>query len=294
MALAGITFRPTVGPIDADRQYGLWQRATAGLPLAWSSSLANARSLAARAAEHPGARIYAERDGELVGYIGTHPPFDWGEIGLASPFGFPWTFPRDDGLAAELYSRMLEAIPRVYAAEPPQYLIQRFRSTWSEQLGFVATRGWTERFRKGIWARRSGDDGNPIAGKLRILEAGTSGFAALSAHADHDTALTSRPSASTLGERAESGWFSPERCWRAEGLGAFSIDVRGDWAEVQLFHAHEGRVAELLSLLDVAARAHGANAVYFILGDAETARIEQLKGAGFSMIDADVYVALGL
>jgi hypothetical protein len=293
MTLAGVTFRGTAGPIDADRQYTLWLRATESLPLAWSSSLANARALAARAAAHPGSRIYAEKDAEMVGYIGTHPPFDWGDMGPTAPFGFPWTWPRNDELAIELYTRMLEAVPRAYSRDKPRTLIQRFRSTWSEHLAFVSARGWTERFRKGIWARRAGPDGLAESHRLRPIGLDSAAFSRLSMYADHDPALSSRPSATTLSERAASGWFSPERCWEAVGLGAFSLDVRGDWAEVQLFHSHEARVHELLALADVAAKAHGANALYFILGEGER-RIEQLKAGGFALIDADIYMGLAI
>lgn len=295
MTLGGVTFRGCVGPIDADRQYLLWLHATAKLPLAWSSSLTNARALAFRAAQHHGSRIYAERDGQLVGYIGTHPPFDSGDMGLTAPFGYPWTFPHNPALAAELYTRMLESLPLAYKDDKPRAIIQRFRSTWTEQLSFVAARGWTERFRKGIWARRIMTPAAADTSRVQPVTPGDpSVLERLSGYADHDTVLSSRPSVSTLTERAASGWFSLERCWEVENIGAFSFDVRGDWAEVQLFHARDSHAAEMLALLDAAAQAHGATGVYFILGDGEAARIEQLKRAGFSLIDADLYMALNL
>jgi hypothetical protein len=43
--------------------------------------------------------------------------------------------------------------------------------------------------------------------------------------------------------------------------------------------------------MDIAARAHGAEGVYFILSESDTARRRQLEDAGFAMTDADVYVA---
>ncbi len=289
MTLAGVTFRETIGPIDADRQYTLWRRATEGLPLAWSSSLANARALAARAARFPGSRLYAERNAELVGYIGTHPPFDWGEMGVTAPFGHPWTWPRDEALAGELYTRMLEAVPRVYAVEKPRMLLQRFRSTWSEQLAFMEARGWTERFRKGIWARRAGSEADGGAGRLIPLGADPHAFAKLSAYADTDATLVSRPSASTISEQAASGWFSPERCWEAEGLGAFSLDIRGDWSSST--RATGAPASSWPSWMSPPALTALTPCVLHP-GDGETARITQLRNAGFALIDADIYVGL--
>lgn len=294
-----VTFRASVGPIDADFQYTLWRRATDHLPLAWPSSLANARSLAAHAARYPGARIYAENpDGDLVGYIGTHPPFESPEMGVAVPFGFPWTWPRNDALAADLYDRMLAAVTRIYAAESPQTLIQRFRSTWTEQHAFIRARGWTERFRKPILSRPIAPGRRPGADRIRPLgplefhpDALHAAFARLSDHADADSLLASRPSASTLAERAAAGWFSIERCWEVEGRGAFALDIRNGWAEVEVFHAHTDHAPELLNLMDIVARAHGAHGVYFILSESDTARRRQLEDAGYAMTDADVYVA---
>jgi hypothetical protein len=296
MTFSSVTFRESVGAIDADRQYSLWLRATTGLPLAWPSSLANARSLAARAAQHPGSRLYAEdQNGDLIGYIGTHPPFDWGDMGLTVPFGFPWTWPRNGALAAELYKRMHAAVTQVYAADPPRTLIQRFRSTWTEQHTFVRARGWTERFRKPILTRRIALRKRDGAPRLRALSSsGTPDYACLSAHADTDPLLASRPSASTLSERAAAGWFSMERCWEVEGLGAFALDIRDGWAEVEVFYAHPDHAAELLDLMDIAARAHGAEGLYFILAETEAGRRGQLESAGFTATDADVYVGLTL
>lgn len=296
MTSSAVTFRSSVGPIDADRQYSLWLRATSSLPLAWPSSLANARALAAHAASFPGARIYAEAaDGSLIGYIGTHPPFDSAEMGVTVPFGFPWTWPHNPSLAIDLYDRMRAAVATVYAAERPRTLLQRFRSSWSEQHAFVRERGWTERFRKPILSRLIPRSPAKGADRVRPLAAGSNAeYARLSSYADMDSTLSSRPSASTLAERAASGWFTMDRCWEVEGVGAFALDVRNGWAEVELFHAAPDRVAELLGLMDIAARAHGADGVYFILSDTDKERRRQLEEAGYAATDADVYVGLTL
>ena len=143
MSIAGITFRPSRDALDADRQYRLWHQATEGLPFAWSSSLANgkARFYATEASRVSGSRIYAENEaGELVGYIGTTVPFEWAGLGRVSPTGFPWTHPHNPELEQELYKRMIEAIPEVYASEPPQLLLQRFRQSWKRQHNFMNDR----------------------------------------------------------------------------------------------------------------------------------------------------------
>jgi hypothetical protein len=190
---------------------------------------------------------------------------------------------------------MRDAVPHLYAAHQPRTLIQRFRSSWSDQHRFMRERGWTERFRKPILSRLIAPRARRGAERLRPLSAAGSGaLARLSAYADTDAALTARPSASTLAERADAGWFSLERCWEVEGLGAFALDVRNGWAEVEVFHAATDRAGELLDLLDIAARAHGADGVYFILAESEVARRRQLEAAGYAATDADVYVALSI
>lgn len=293
MGLEHLKFRGMESALDADRQYCLWLRATQELPLAWGSSLRNARSMAARAEAFPGSRIYAEnRQGDLVGYIGTHPPFEWGELGSAAPFGFPWTWPRDEGLEVELYDRMVSAIPLAYGQYRPRAFIQRFRTGWERQLGFMAARGWTERFRNPIWSRAIPNGHREGAGGLRLL--GADGLEVLAAHADHDVAETSRPSVSSLGEREAAGWFTMERCWESPGAGAFAFTVRNGVAEVELFYAREERVGEVLLMLQSAASAHGATRVYFTLGEAAKRRMDQLAGSGFAQTDADVYMALTL
>jgi hypothetical protein len=117
-----LTFRPYTGPKDLDHQYRIWTAATEGLPFAWRSTETNVRYISSHAPKFPGSRLFAERDGpggEVVGYIGTHDPFQWKTLGMAVPFGFPWTWPRDGALERELYDRMFASTPSVYAGTLP-------------------------------------------------------------------------------------------------------------------------------------------------------------------------------
>src|SRR4051794_9912990 len=70
--MTGITFRPYRSPEDLDHQYRLWTAATEGLPFAWRSNPVNVRHISQHAPKYPGSRLFAERDGQVVGYIGTH------------------------------------------------------------------------------------------------------------------------------------------------------------------------------------------------------------------------------
>lgn len=109
------------GADDAHRQYELWLSATAELPRAWRSCLRNVEHQLEQAKQFPRCRLYAERaDGSLLGYIGTHPPFEWvasqhgppaRSLGWAIPFGFPWTHPLDEALEVALYNEMIRITP---------------------------------------------------------------------------------------------------------------------------------------------------------------------------------------
>lgn len=288
--MAPTVFRPYSGPADAQRQYDLWLRATEGLPYAWRSNLTNVRALSRHAPEHPGARLFAERDGEVVGYIGTHAPFQWKDLGMAVPFGFPWTWPRDEAIERELYDRMLEATPGVYAGQKIDFYIQRFRRSWKHHHALLAARGWREAWADPILARPIALPGAAPAGLRPIAESDLAALARIAA-AD-PTGHKEPPDEAALRQRFAVGWQEWEHAWLLPGAGGFAIEVREPWAEVKMFHAAPGRLALLLAVMDAKAADQGAGEVYFTLRPGSERRHAPLEEQGFRHADDDIFVTL--
>jgi hypothetical protein len=284
-------FRHYEGPEDADRQYELWLRATADLPRAWPSSRTNVRSLTKPAEVHPKARIYAERlDGTLAGYIGSHPPFDWPPLGSAIPFGFPWTYPIDEGLEKELYDRMLRATSEAYAGEKMDVYVQRFRESWTRQIEFLLARGWKHRWRFPILARPvSAFAASPVS----TIRATTSeDLPTICALGEADPDAKDKYDPVTLQKQFDEGWMPGDSTWLVEGTGAFVLDVRKPWAEVKLCYAEQktGVMDALLEAIAKKAGELGAEEFYFTLDEQEISRMHALRERGFAEVDAGVYL----
>ena len=135
-----LSFRNFISPEDLDHQYRIWTAATEGLPLPGAPPTPTSATTAL-SAEVPWGRLLAERGGQVVGYIGTHDPFQWKNLGMAVLFGFPWTWPQDGALERELYDRMLGATPGVYVGQKVDLYIQRFRRSWTHHHTFFRERG---------------------------------------------------------------------------------------------------------------------------------------------------------
>ncbi len=252
--------------------------------------MANARFYAAEASRFSGSRLYAENEaGELLGYMGTAVPFEWAGLGRVSPTGFPWTQPHNPELEQELYKRMIAAIPEVYAAEPPQLLLQRFRQSWKRQHAFMNDQGWIYRWREPILAR--GLSTTQPSGKIRVFNADL--LPEVVEVAAQDAAITERQTVATIQNRFLTGWWTPEMTWLTDH-GAFSFQVRGEWAEVKFFAAAPRREEGVLAWMSQAARAHGATGLYFTFNRSRAGEIERAEKMGFAEKDADVYVGLEL
>jgi hypothetical protein len=287
--MSAVTFRPYRSPEDLDHQYRLWTAATEGLPFAWRSNPTNVRHISAHAAKFPGARLFAERGGQVVGYIGTHDPFQWKDFGMAVPFGFPWTSPRDEALERELYDRMLEATPGVYAGQKIDFYIQRFRRSWKHQHDFLRERGWREAWPDPIMSRPvSARAGAPKFEKL--TEAHIDELVPLAA-AD-PTALKPAPDAKALRARFTDGWCEWESAWIVRGAGMVAIEVRKPWAEVKTFYATPAGFEQVVAVADAQASALGARELYFTIRPGGEARKPVVEKLGFRHVDDDVFVRL--
>jgi hypothetical protein len=248
-----------------------------------------------QAERHAGARLYAERDGCLVGYIGTHPPVRWDTGEWLIPFGFPWTHPVDPALEAELYDRMLTATPSVYARETRAAgYVQRFRGSWARQLQFIGDRGWKLRWRNPILARRvvTGDRHAEVAPRLVTVD----DLPAVCAIAAADLRAVEVPNVAALQQRLAGGWLELESLWHVPGLGVFEMEVRPPWGEVRLFYSTPEADASdgLWDALDGVARLWGASETYLALEERESARRQQLTARGFEDVDAGVYLVCEL
>jgi hypothetical protein len=287
-----LTFRPYTGPKDLDHQYRIWTAATEGLPFAWRSTETNVRYISSHAPKFPGSRLFAERDGpggEVVGYIGTHDPFQWKTLGMAVPFGFPWTWPRDGALERELYDRMFASTPSVYAGQKIDFYIQRFRRSWTHHHAFLSERGWRE-----AWA-------DPILTRPVGKTTGTPKFEKLTdAHVDEvvklaaadPTALKPAPDANGIRARFTDGWCEWDSAWIIPGAGAVAIEVRkpGGYAEIKTFYATPAGFADVVALADAQAAAMGARELYFTIRPGGEARKGPVEKLGFKHVDDDVFV----
>lgn len=293
--MCAIRIRPYREPADADRQYELWLRATAGLPYAWRSNRTNARHITRVAEEFPEARLYAEdSSGRLVGYIGTHPPVDW-EPGLSLiPFGFPWTDPQDPDLERDLYERMLAATPKLYPdhARAAGY-VQRFRASWHHQISFLMERGWRERWRYPLLALPCGEPTEPEPPLVRVTDDDLPAVVAL---ASNDPHLGEPMDVDSLRRRFDGGWLEQQSLWLVPQVGAFELEVRGRWGEVRLLVADPRPAAfeTVCGALRAVACRQGATELYVTVEDGETGRRQQLEQHGFRVVDAGVYLMLDL
>jgi hypothetical protein len=282
-----LSFRNFIGPEDLDHQYRIWTAATEGLPFAWRSTDTYVRHNGAHAPKFPGARLFAERGGQVVGYIGTHDPIQWQTLGMAVLFGFPWTWPQDGALERELYDRMLAATPGVYAGQKIDLYIQRFRRSWTHHHTFFRERGWREALAWPIMTRPlAGRAGTPKAEKL--TDAHVDEVVELAA--SDPTSIKPNPDAKAVRARFNNGWTEWEGAGIVKGAGAFAIEVRKPWAEVKMFYATPAEFKRVVDAVDGAAAALGARELYFTIptgGEARKAAVEKL---GFKHVDDDVVV----
>ncbi len=278
---------------DCKRQYEFWLRATQDLPYAWASNLRNVRYLMKEMDKYPKARIYAEDEsGELVGYIGTHPPFDFGDGVRVVPFGYPWTFPRDETLAAALYDQMLESTPNCYGGMRFDLYLQRFRRSWKDEITFMEARGWREKWSYPILAQEiPGVEGCPLP---RLMKVTACDLRQVESLAKRDELIDDAPSSNLLHDKLQAGWLSWDAIWILPWDGAFSFEVRDRVAEVKLFVVSGGvRAAENLMRGTYAmARQAGVSTLSFTLSGYNAKRREQFEELGFIHVDDEVFLEL--
>lgn len=281
---------------DARLQYELWLRATQSLPRAWRSCLQNVQYQLRHGAKYPRCRLYAERpDGTLLGYIGTHPPFEWHAaqhgpptepLGWAIPFGFPWTAPFDATLQDTLYDEMIRLTPEVYRDSPRDIYIQRFRASWSEHLAFLEQRGWRRHARIPLLGREISSAGSPPTELTPVTRADLPLVAAL---CETDDTAEDKPSMEQLQQRLDGGWITGDAFWRWLDQGAFALECRGPWAAVTFFCARSAEWDQTLNLATAQASALGAREIYFTAESHQRRLSEALRRQGFDEVDAGVY-----
>lgn len=295
--MADYTIRPFRGPQDASPQYELWLRATEDLPRAWRSSLRNVDYLLKQGTKYPRCRLYAERaDGTLLGYVGTHPPFDWEAethgppneaLGWAIPFGYPWTDPLDEKLAAALYDEMIAAIPEMYADLQRDVYIQRFRESWTYPIDFLKQRGWRLYKRLPLIGREIGDVGPPPADLSLVTREDLPLISTLSAA---DKTSGAPLSSEALEQHYDGGWIAADTFWRLGERGAFALEQRGRWAAVTVLFAPPDAWDETLKAAAAQSAVLGAAEVYFTIDPHQDAeRLAVLEKRGFAEVDAGVY-----
>ncbi len=294
--MAAYRIREFRGLEDARAQYRLWLRATEALPRAWRSSLRNAEHQLAQAERFPKSRLYAERpDGTLLGYIGTHPPFEWvasqhgppaDTLGWAIPFGFPWTYPLNAALQAELYEAMIRLTPEVYSEFACDIYIQRFRESWSHHLTFLEQRGWKRYQRLPLLGRGLGNPDKPPHELVGVVRDDLELASALS---QADKTATDKFPTEELQQRYDAGWIACDTFWRLGERGAFALEHRGRWAGVTFFSARPDAWDETLRAAAAQSAALGASEMYFTIEASEQRRREALEIAGFREVDAGVY-----
>jgi len=284
------------GKQDARQQYDLWLDATADLPRAWRSCLRNVEHQLEQAKQFPKCRLYAESPGgELLGYIGTHLPFERlasqhgppaESLGWAIPFGYPWTHPHDPALAANLYDEMILTIPQEYADFKRDIYIQRFRESWSRQLSFLEERGWRRHLRVPLLGRNVEGAGD-LPTQLSVVT--RNDLKLVSELASEDLTAASKPTAEDLQQRYDGGWIVSDTFWRLGERGAFAIEQRGPWAAVTLLFARPDAWDETVQAVAAQARGLGVEEIYFTIDAHETRRREALEKLGFHETDAGVY-----
>lgn len=290
------TVREFRAPQDARPQYELWLRATASLPRAWRSCLRNVEHQLRNGRQYPGCRLYAEGpDGTLLGYIGTHPPFEWvasqhgppaQSLGWAIPFGFPWTDPFDESLEAALYDRMIESTPRVYHEFQRDIYIQRFRESWTRHLAFLEQRGWRRHARLPLLGREVSDRGAPPDELVAVTR---DDLPLISTLSQEDVTAEEKYSAQGLQQRYDDGWIVSDTFYRLGERGAFALEQRGPWAAVTQLFARPKDWADTLRAAATQAGALGARELYFTIESGESRRRPELERHGFHAVDAGVY-----
>jgi len=285
--------RPYLGQRDLDNQYALWLKATEDLPYAWRSNATNARCVSQHAAAYPRARWYAERDGRLVGYIGTHPPVKWDTGEWLMPFGFPWTCPHDVGLEQALYDQMISVAPELYPDSPRATgYVQRFRSSWQHHLDFLKERGWEQRWVVPLLGHAVVRDEEAARGACPLND----DIALLAKIAADDPYEAEERTIDSLKRSFAGGWLEPQSTWIVDGLGAFEMEVRRPWSEVRLLLTLP--VAETSDLfwraLSAKAAEAGAGEVYVTVDGKQTARRAQLERRGFRVVEMGVYPVLAV
>ncbi len=294
--MADYVIRESLGIEDARPQYELWLRATADLSRAWRSCIRNVEHQLRHVAEYPKCRLYAERsDGTLLGYIGTHPPFEWiasqhgppaESLGWAIPFGFPWTYPVDEQLEIALYEEMIRATPQIYSQFQRTIYIQRFRESWPRQIAFLTRRNWKLHDRLPLIGRTI-DDPGAAPKELTPIRREDLALVSELCHAD-DTAVDEFSTAE-LQEKYDGGWIVHDTFWRLGDRGTFALEQRGPWAAVTVLFARPEAWMETLRAAAATAHALGANEIYFTIDSNEARRREVLERQGFSEVDAGVY-----
>jgi hypothetical protein len=282
------TFRNYRDERDLEAQYTLWLRATESLPFAWKSTEANVRHISQHVSRFPGARLFAERGGKIVGYIGTHDPFQWKNLGSAVPFGFPWTVPEDPSVERALYDRMLAATPGVYAGERIDFYIQRFRASWARHHAFLRERGWREAWRDPILSKPCLP--GPTRASRALTPVDTDALVELAAK---DPCLPEpKPTAAAIAQRFRDGWQEMDSAFIVAGAGAFAFEVRKPWAEVKLFYADPARTAEVIGAMEARAAERDARGVYFTIRPGAERRRPQIEAQGYTHADDDAFVRL--
>ena len=294
--MADYLIRESLGIEDARPQYELWLRATADLSRAWRSCLRNVEHQLRHVAKYPKCRLYAEdSDGAMLGYIGTHPPFEWiasqhgppaRSLGWAIPFGYPWTNPYDKDIEAVLYDEMIRVTPEIYSGFQRDIYIQRFRESWSRPIAFLEQRGWKLHDRLPLVGREI-DNQDAVPEELAPIR--REDFTLVSDLSQTDDTATDKFSTAELTERYDGGWIVHDTFWRLGERGAFALEPRGAWAAVTQFFARPEAWNETLRATAAQAYALGAREMYFTIDANETRRREALERQGFHEVDAGVY-----
>lgn len=280
---------------DAGPQYELWLRATDRLPHAWRSCVRNVRHQLAQSQSYPASRLYAERrNGGLVGYIGTHPPFEWiaedhgppaRSLGWAIPFGIPWTWPLSPALEEDLYARMAGSIPDVYRDSRRDLYIQRFRESWTHHAGFLARRGWRLYDRLPLLGRAIG---RVVSAPAELAPVAPDDYGLVSEVSERDPTAAA-VNVEMLAARCEGGWIDPGAFWRLGERGAFALEPRGRSCAVTAFFAGPDDWDDTLGAAAGRAAAMGASEIYFTVDGGEGRLRQALDARGFREVDAGVY-----
>ena len=294
--MTDFVIRGSNGIEDARPQYDLWLQATQALPRAWRSCLENVEHQLRHVATYPKCRLYAEDSrGTMLGYIGTHPPFEWiasqhgppaESLGWAIPFGYPWTHPYDETLEAALYDEMIRVTPEIYGDFQRDIYIQRFRESWSRPLAFLQQRGWRLHDRLPLIGRSIHDAGTVPKSLLPVTR---EDLAIVSELSRGDDTNAEAFSTAELQDRYDGGWIVHETFWRLDERGAFALEQRGQWAAVTVFFARPDAWIDTLRAVAAQACTMGVGEIYFTIDAHETARRVALERQNFREVDAGVY-----